>query len=141
MKFVFKLTLAVLLFGGSNTFALDDDQSPQETYTLFCGSAKALSQIAEGEGRILSKAEVADLAKSRVPVLTILEKGAAGIQELLKQGSASETGGFGALLACGVITQVKAIIIAKGCTDLSTGKVVKDHGGIAACEAINKFGK
>ena len=65
-----------------------------------------------------------------------MKNGKAGIQRVLQEGEAQDTGPFGLIIACGLINELKVDIKKKGCTDLATNKAVKDNGGIAACEEV-----
>jgi len=122
--------------------AISQQGSPAENYLMFCGTRQGLVQFLNSQGQNgngLSESDFAELNSSRVPVLRILKGGAKAIQEILDEGSKSDIGGFGALLACSVITQTQSEIKQKGCVDLVTQKGVRDTGGgISACDVLMK---
>ena len=107
-----------------------------ENYIMFCGNKAALTKLVNEQGLEMTVEDLKELAETRSPVLDILKNGKAGIQRVLEEGNAQDTGAFGVLIACGVITEMKDLIKKKGCTNLATNKVVKDNGGIAACEEV-----
>ena len=124
------LLLALALVLSSTAFANN------ETYTMFCGNRAALIKLANEQGLEMTSEELKEITETRAPVLDILKNGNAGIQRVLEQGQAQDTGAFGVLIACGVINEMKDLIRKKGCTDLTTNRAIKDNGGIAACEEV-----
>lgn len=122
------LTLALVLT--STAFASN------ENYIMFCGNKAALSKLAQEQGMEMTAEDLKEISESRGPVLEILKNGKAGIQRVLQEGEAQDTGPFGLIIACGLINELKVDIKKKGCTDLATNKAVKDNGGIAACEEV-----
>jgi hypothetical protein len=109
-----------------------------DEYSLFCGNKAQLEAVmhAQGQTGSLTKKDIKELSEQRAPLLSVLAKGVQGIREVLDEGNKSDTGGFGALLVCGLATQLKSEIQASGCYDLQTNQPVMDNGGIAACETL-----
>lgn len=130
------LVLGLILALSQPTFAQENEMDPAETYTLFCGSSKALSAWAKANGQNVTTADLREMSEQRSPLLNVLKNGERAIQDLLTEGSKSDTGPFGAILTCGMIVQLKSEILAKGCYDLKTNKPVRDSGGILACENL-----
>lgn len=110
--------------------------TPSDNYIMFCGGKTQIEKFMNDQGHSgkLSKNDLKELNEQRSPVLDILENGDAGIQRLLDLGDKQDVGGFGVLMACGVITSVKTEIAESGCLNLVTNKAVLDNGGIEACE-------
>lgn len=134
-----KLILAALMFFSlSQVFAQEGELSLADQYTMMCGDLESVLEYAGAQGEKPTKADIAELNESRVPLLKILKTGAKGIQEILDEGSKSDTGPFGAIMACSMLVQIKSQIKESGCTDLATGKRVSDKGGIAACAKLLK---
>ena len=135
-----KVLLTILVFVGfsQNLFAEENELSVEEQYTMMCGDMPTLKAYAKSMGQRITKKDISELNESRKPILTVLKSGAKGIQALLDEGSATDTGPFGAILACSVIFQVEKQIKENGCTDLTTGKKVMDKGGVAACAKLVK---
>ncbi|GIL17867.1 MAG: hypothetical protein BroJett040_16180 [Oligoflexia bacterium] len=123
------------------TMAEQGAPTPEENYTMFCGTRKQLVDFLVANGQDVSRitdADFVELNQTRKPVLRILQNGQRAIDQILDQGSKSDTGPFGAILACSVIVGVKTQIQQNGCVDLATNKIVRDKGGIAACEELMK---
>lgn len=130
------LALTLLLTLTTPANAQENEMDPAESYTLFCGSSKALTIWAKANGQKLTSDDISEMVSQRAPILDVLKNGERGIQRLLAEGSKTDTGPFGAILTCGMIVQLKSEILAKGCYDLSTNKPVRDNGGILACENL-----
>ncbi len=109
--------------------------NPSEDWTIFCGDKKTLMDHF-GAGEVPTAQELEEINQSRLPILKILTGGKKAIAELLEEGSRSDTGAFGVIIACGVIENIKLEIKEKGCFSLTTNKPVKDKGGIKACEEV-----
>lgn len=125
------LLFAMIMLSSSMVFANDS-----ETYVMFCGSKSDLEKFASEQYMVISAHDLKDMKESRAPILDILRNGEKGIQRVLELGEQQDTGGFGALIACGMIDQLKEEIKEKGCYDLTTNRAVKDKGGIAACTEL-----
>lgn len=125
------LLFAMVLLSSSMVFANDS-----ESYVMFCGNKAALTKLAAEQGDVVTAEDIKEIKESRAPILDILKNGKKGIQRLLELGEQQDTGGFGVLVACGMIDQLKEEIKQKGCTDLTTNRAVKDKGGIAACAEL-----
>lgn len=124
-----KIYLFLLLFTFSHAYAVN----PSQDWILFCGDqATFLDHM--GPGIKPSTKDLREVDKSRGPILKVLTEGKKGLAELLKEGNRSDTGPFGAILACGVIEKIKYEIKDKGCYLLLSNKRVSDQGGIKACE-------
>lgn len=126
------ILLSSLLLG--SLFAKAGELSKE--YIMFCGSKSALVELAKQEGQKVTKKDLVELAQSRSPILNVLQKGAAGIQELLDEGSKNDTGAFGVMAVCTVINDHKDEIKANGCIDLNDNSVVEDNGGIDSCAKV-----
>lgn len=108
------------------------------TYTMYCGSKPEIKALAIAEGKTFTDAELDELGESRKPILDILLNGDVAIQSLLDSGSKSDTGPFGAIIACSVIDSIKNKILKNGCRDWKTNKIIKNISGIAACDDFLK---
>lgn len=122
------ITISLLATIATGAFAQSDN------YTMTCGSASDLRQLAAKEGMTISNEEMREFGAGRVHVLDVLENGKAAIKRLLDLGSKEDLGSFPALVTCGVIVELKDEIKANGCADLLTNEVVLDNGGVKACE-------
>jgi hypothetical protein len=134
------MLVALLAFVGVVTAQATENSAglnAAETYNMFCGDRAAIEAFARSQGATsVSETEFAELNEQRQVILKVLQKGAAGLQELLNEGSRSDTGPFGVLLACGVLDSIKAEVQSKGCYDLVSHQAVKDQGGLAACADV-----
>ncbi len=135
-----KLTaVMVLALTCTRSHATQNSAEPQaaETYSMFCGDRAAIESFARSQGASsVSEAEFAELNDQRQVILKVLSKGAVGLQELLDEGSRSNTGVFGVILACGLLDSIKTEVQNQGCYDLVTNQPVMDQGGIAACADV-----
>ncbi|MCM2351788.1 MAG: hypothetical protein NDI69_17365 [Bacteriovoracaceae bacterium] len=122
------LLLVMVMLSSSMVFANDS-----ESYVMFCGNKAALAKLAAEQGDVVTAEDIREIKESRAPILDILKNGKKSIQRLLEVSEQQDTGVFGVLAACGMINELKEDIKQKGCTDLTTNRVVKDKGGIAAC--------
>lgn len=130
------LLFAVVMLSSSLVFA------NSESYVMFCGNKAALEKLAAEQGDVVTAEDIKEIRESRAPILDILKNGAEGIRRQIELGEEQDTGAFGAIIACGMIDQLKEEIKKKGCTDLATNRAVKDKGGIAACaELMGKLPK
>lgn len=78
-----KSVIISLLLASSFAFAGQQDEKPnlQETYVMFCGSLKMLQTMLHMHGQQISQKEIAEMNQSRKPVLDVLARGNAAIQE------------------------------------------------------------
>lgn len=110
---------------------------PSQDWIMFCGDQKTFSEHAEREfGGKPSAKELKELNESRKPILKVLAGGNKAIKELLDEGSRSDTGPFGVIMACGMLVNLKHEIAEKGCFSLTSTAPIKDKGGIKACEDL-----
>lgn len=109
---------------------------PSEEWIVFCGDKQSLLAHFGASGQKPTAAELKEANASRLPILKILAEGKKGIAAVLEEGNRSDTGGFGVVIACGMIDQIKHEIKEKGCYSLTSKTPVKDKGGIKACEEV-----
>lgn len=126
MKMMNIILSSVVLLGSSVSFAAP---SKAETYAGFCGSLEAVEKVA---GEKLSDQELQELTEQRTPILDVLRNGQEAVDALANQ----ENGPIVVLLVCGVLDEISAQVAEKGCTDLNSGDVVHDNGGLAACQQV-----
>lgn len=138
MKNFIVLASIVLSMNAMATETADESTPPAaEVYTMFCGSLEDIQAYAKSKGyENVSSAELAEMKKSRSLITQLLQDPAPTMKSILDQGNKSDTGAFGLIITCGAITQMKDLILEKGCTDLETNKKVQDKGGIKACEDL-----
>lgn len=122
------LAMAVLILS-MNAMAYTEQE---ESYIGFCGSKAQLEELFQGP---LSPADLKEIKAQRANILHVLKNGQKGLQDIIAEGDRTDVGGFGVLVVCGVINQIKNEIKADGCYDLKTNKPVRDNGGIAVCTA------
>ena len=138
-----KLILTAIILASSFSYsqeALKKEMSEEEkTYAMMCGNIAQAAAAADHSASDISADDVKELISTRQPVLSILRQGKIGIDAIIKDGDKNDTGGFGLILACGLVEQMASQIAEKGCIDISTNEVVKDTaGGIAICKELNK---
>lgn len=131
MKTISKILILSMIVSNIAHAASDD-------YVIFCGNKQQIEDVmhAQGQKGSLTKKDIKEISEQRAPLLSVLAKGAQGIRKVLDEGSKADTGGFGALLVCGLATQLKTEIQTLGCYDFQTNQPVMDNGGIAACESL-----
>lgn len=113
-------------------------QEIEELFIFQCGSLEEMTNILKLKTNDLSDAEKAEVINSRKINLSIIREGAPAVKLLLKQGSKQDTGGFGAILACGLVSQISEKVRERGCVDLETNEVIKDGPGIEICNEMIK---
>ena len=142
------LSLIVIL-ATSTVFAQqaegEDKLSPEEiqkTYDFQCGSVADVIRSVKAENPDmkdeLSADELKELIQTRSVMLDVLKNGAPAVQKMLEQGSKSDTGPFGALIACSMIDVLSEKISSEGCLDLSTGERISGGPGIDVCKEMVK---
>ncbi|AZZ35937.1 hypothetical protein CIK05_03725 [Bdellovibrio sp. qaytius] len=135
-----KLVLAGVLMCGSIAFAQDDevitDAEIQENYAIQCGTLEEMGQVVGQDISTASDADKKELQDIRQVNFDVLVGGQKAIQKLLDEGSKSDTGGFGAVIACTMVDQMSSRISEKGCLNIATGETTKGEAGIAACKAV-----
>ena len=109
-----------------------------EAYVIFCGTKNDLKTFLASKGEKMTAKDVAEAIQTRAAVLNVLKTGKKGIQDLLAQGERSEAGPLGVLMTCGIIDQIKNEIQNRGCSDLKNNQVVRNSGGLPACDEIMK---
>jgi hypothetical protein len=112
-----------------------DASIPSQEWVMFCGDSKTVVQHVKKEyGQRPTSKDLKEMKESRAPLLRLLIGGSRAMSDLLKEAGQSDHGVFGVMVPCGIMVNIKHEIIEKGCFDLDTGKVIKDKGGINACE-------
>jgi hypothetical protein len=133
------IILAAVISALGFSSAQANEPTAAENYAMFCGSRNELISFLKSQGQdtdAITEAELLDLNQGRMAMIRILKNGNSAIQELIAEGSKADTGAFGAIMACGVLVELKNDVLKKGCYDLSTNKPVKNKNGIEACEVL-----
>lgn len=137
-----KLGLAAILLCGSVSFAQEQEiiseAQKQETYAIQCGTLEQVATAIGQSAESITEDDKKVLQEIRGGTFEVLVGGEKAIQKLLDEGSKADTGGFGVLLACGMIEQIDSMIAEKGCLNLTTQETTKGEAGIAACKSVMK---
>lgn len=139
------LISTLMTFAGESKLSLQNglaEQEIEEFYIFQCGTLEEMTKILKVEVRDLSDADIEEVIKSRKINLSIIREGMPAIKKLIAEGSKNDTGGFGALLACGVVNNISEKVKERGCLDLETNDVVSEGPGFAICkEMLSKVKK
>jgi hypothetical protein len=138
---LYKLLLSVSMLVNLTSFAQAADPTDADKYTMFCGSRTQLIEYFKNQGEDISKItdkDFVELNQSRLPFLKIVELGQKGIEDLLEEGSNTDTGPFGAIIACGMLLEIKTEVLKNGCHNLETNKSVFSSDNLVACQDFMK---
>lgn len=131
-----KLVMTAILMTGSMAFAQLDDAQIQETYAVQCGTLDDVSKVVGQDMAAATDEEKKELQEIRQTMYDVLVGGEKAIHKLLDEGSKNDTGGFGVILACGMIDQIASKVAEKGCLNIATGETTKGEAGIKACKSV-----
>lgn len=135
-----KLVLTAIFMCGSIAFAQEEDviseTQKEESYIMQCGSQEALGKLVGQDLSTLTDAEKKELQDIRQTTYDVLVGGEEAIKKLLDEGSKNDTGGFGVILACGLIDQMGSRVAEQGCLNFATGETTKGEAGIKACKTV-----
>lgn len=131
-----KIVLAAIVISGSMAFAQLDNSQVEETYAIQCGTLEDVSKVVGQDMATATDEEKKELQEIRQSTYDVLVGGEKAIQKLLDDGNKSDTGGFGVILACGMIEQIGAKVSEKGCLNMATGETTKGEAGIKACKSV-----
>ncbi len=135
-----KLVLTAILMSGSMAFAQQEevlsDAQIQETYAVQCGTLEEVGKAVGQDMSTITAEEKKELQEMRKTTYDVLVGGEKAIQALLDEGNKNDTGGFGVILACGLIDQIGSKISEKGCLNIETGETTKGEAGIKACKSV-----
>lgn len=136
-----KLVLAAILMSGSMAFAQQEeavisDAQVEETFAIQCGTLEELAKAAGQDLSTITDAEKKEIQDIRQTTYDVLVGGETAIKKLLDEGDKNDTGGFGVILACGLIDQIGSKISEKGCLNIATGETTKGEAGIKACKSV-----
>ena len=135
-KIIFSL---FILTATASAFAQEmSDKEKQEIFAMQCGSVEDIAKAMGTTADQFTDKDKKEISEIRSATLAIVKDGSAGIKKLLEDGSKSDTGVFGAVLACGLVDQISDMIKEKGCLDLETNQVIKASSEIDNCSELVK---
>lgn len=135
------ITIFCVLICALATHATESQESEltekemEEFYISQCRSVDEMAKILNEDVKDITESDMIILIESRKMNISIIREGAPAIKRVIEDGSRSDTGPFGAMLACGVVNYIEAKVKERGCLDLETNEVIMDGPGFAACKA------
>jgi hypothetical protein len=126
MKKTLLITVLSLLASTTTLYAKES-----EFYPSICGTKARLEKDMQTkiEGDLLL-----EIIAGRKIFLNIVQKGQLAIDEILSNQTNESYDPLYLFMTCNGIKEAKNEIKKLGCVDIETGKVIKDNGGIKACE-------
>ena len=112
------------------------EAAAEQSYVFQCSPVEDVVKLVGKEMKDVTAEDMKELIDMRKTTFEIIKGGKPALKDLLDKGDKSDIGGFGVILACGVVEQIAEKVKARGCLNIETKEVINDGPGIAACQEI-----